>query len=259
MWLGTSVVLGLCGFVWLIAHCPWWHQPNGKSQAANELAYWLIAAWFLGLLLSTPLYTPYPRLSLPWLLAAWIAFAAMLGSPGVQRMALGQAAWQSSRKGSVCLFALGAVSLMGFADKLMIAPPRPPAMWEDRKGLESIASEIHEHVAARHDDRAVVYVYAEPALLYHLHAMGMNDVAPVAHLGITNQSVPILLAVGPHAKRSEAFQEEFQRSKDRWELVGQYAYEPSRLVLLDQFSPAELEELNFPSAQSVEVYLLKPP
>jgi hypothetical protein len=261
MVLGTSVVLGFIGLIWLFVFCPWWHGPSSESRGGNDLAYWLIAAWFIGLIAATPLYTPYPRLSLPWLLAAWITAASMLGSPVGQRLLTGQAAWQSGRSGTACLFFLGLISVSAFIGKVMSSPPSPPAMWADRTGLESVAAQIHQDVITRIGNDALVYVYAEPALFYHLRAGQMALAAPVANLGFINQSapVPVLLALGPHAERSESFQAEFERTIHRWELLAEYRYRPSPLVLLDQFSSAELDDLDFRTEQTVRVYRLKPP
>lgn len=259
--LGTSVVLGLAGLIWLLTHCPWWRGQESEHRTGFGLAYWLIAAWFVGLFLSTPLYTPYPRLSLPWLLAAWITSAAMLGSPVVQRLAFGQRPWQSSRKGTACLCLMALVSVSAFLGKMMAAPPSPPAMWEDRPGLESIAHAIHQEVITRYGGEALIYVYAEPALFFHLKAGQLDLVAPVADLGFAGQPapVPVLLAVGPHAERSEDFQSEFQQTTDRWELLDEFPYRPSPLVLLDQLAPEEINAPNSPREQTVRLYRLKSP
>ena len=55
---------------------------RGQSDDASRyrrLAAWLVAAWTIGLFVSTPAYTPYPRLLLPWLVSAWLATAAVCG------------------------------------------------------------------------------------------------------------------------------------------------------------------------------------
>lgn len=261
MWLGTSVVLALVSFLWLIIACPWRREKEQEHSIAHDLAYWLIAAWFWGLFLSTPLYTPYPRLSLPWLMAAWIAFAAMLGSSFTQNVVLGQAAWQSNRTGTACLLLMGMASISAFAGKFVMDPPRAPAMWEDRTGLESIARDIRQMLQSRFDDKALIYVYAEPALFFHLKASQLELVAPVADLGFKNQSapIPVLLAVGPHAERSESFQSEFQKSVSRWELLGEFSSLPSDLVLLDQYAPEEIQGPGFEKKQTVRLFRLKTP
>lgn len=260
MWFGTSVVCGAMALIWLVIHCPWWGNQRRNPEPAFDLAYWLVAAWFLGLLVSTPLYTPYPRLSLPWVLTAWIGTAAMIGSPNFQRWASGQCTWQHGRSGTVCLLFMGMISVSAFV-AMMSNPPSPPAMWEDRTGLERIAKRIHQEVTTRYSDEALVYVYAEPALFFHLKADQLALTAPVADLGFADQSapIPVLLAVGPHAKRSESFRAEFQKHGDRWELLGHFLYRPSTLVLLDQFAPQVIAELRFPREQNIWLYRLKPP
>lgn len=56
------------------------HEPI----AFSDLAVWMLAAWLVGLLVATPLYYPYPRLSVPWLAACWpLAGAALAALPGL--------------------------------------------------------------------------------------------------------------------------------------------------------------------------------
>ncbi len=243
MWLGTSLVLGLLGMVWLIAFCPWWRREREESNIPKELAYWLMAAWFVGLFLSTPFYTAYPRLSLPWLMAAWITAAAMIGSAFGRSLAFGQEPWQSTRMGTACLMLLGLSSVLVIVGKFLVDSPRPPAMWDDRTGLESIAKQIHQVVLTRYSGEAVVYVYAEPGLFFHLKAGQLQSVGPVADLGFADQPdpFPILLAAGPHAQRSESFQIEFQKDAERWELLEEFPYLPSRMVLLDHDVPEQIQ------------------
>src|SRR5207247_1665296 len=57
----------------------------GLSRAANPTALptamvgaALLTAWWCGLFAATPCYRPYPRLLLPWLLAAWLGAAIVL-------------------------------------------------------------------------------------------------------------------------------------------------------------------------------------
>ncbi len=62
-----------------------WREPLGTVASNSDprwLSLWMLTAWFLGLSLTIPLYAPYPRLALPWLLACWlgagVAFSAFI-------------------------------------------------------------------------------------------------------------------------------------------------------------------------------------
>src|SRR3984957_9428774 len=49
-----------------------------EAARARNLAGWLLAAWFLGLLVAIPLNKPYPRLVMPWLVCAWMVAGACI-------------------------------------------------------------------------------------------------------------------------------------------------------------------------------------
>jgi dolichyl-phosphate-mannose-protein mannosyltransferase len=260
-WQGTSLALGLLGSFWLIAACPWWNRTQPTESPAKDLAYWLIAVWFVGLFLVTPFYTPYPRLSLPWLISAWITAGAMIGSPTGQQLLFGTRPWQSAHNGIPIVVWLGFAFLLGLAGNVVVDKMRSPAGWEDRTGLERAARQIQKRVQAEYQGQAVVYVYAEPALFYHLRANDLPIVAPVADLGFVDRSspVPVLLAVGLHAERSPSFQADFERRASQMELLESFSYTPSELVLLDHFPPAALRDPAFPREQTVKLYRLQSP
>ena len=85
---------------------------GGSAAVDPALGFWLLTAWFLGLLLVTPLYYPYSRLYLPLCAAVWLASAAALGwwlESGLARLELG---WQTPSAGrSPLRFVSNAASL----------------------------------------------------------------------------------------------------------------------------------------------------
>jgi len=56
------------------------HGEVGSKSLGRSLAAWLLAAWFCGLLLATPLYYPYPRLTIP------LDDLSLVGDSGVRRL-----------------------------------------------------------------------------------------------------------------------------------------------------------------------------
>ncbi len=255
-WLGTSVVLGLLGFVWLVLACPWW--ARNQDAARSGLAYWLSAAWFAGLFLATPLYTPYPRL------CAALAHGGMDDRGGDDwfprraRLLSGQYDWQAKRW-SIALTGLVAVAGIFSAGMNAIQNDgfRVPA-WQDRTGLEHIAARI-ENLDSRQNRPPLIYVYAEPALFFHLRAEGLEAVAPVADLQFAEMPAewPTFLVVGPHAERSEAFQRQWRDTSDRFERIARFRDQPSDLVLLNQYPPKALKNKNFSRAETISIYRLK--
>ncbi len=68
--LGPVAFMAVIGMTW-----GWWRHEMGSSRLFEAM----IVTWWIGLTLTTPLYTPYPRLSLPWLVATWLLVGAMAG------------------------------------------------------------------------------------------------------------------------------------------------------------------------------------
>jgi len=92
----------------------------------------------------------------------------------------------------------------------------------------------------RRRERLVVYVYGEPALCFQLAAAGIVAV-PVSHLNLSDPDgsepdVPTFLVIGPNAKRTPGFWEEWMQRVDAFESVTNVDYYPSEVTLLDLFS-----------------------
>lgn len=62
-------------------HCGWGTtndksgRPGHKASIDPSLAFWVTLAWFTGLLVFTPLYAPYSRLFLPFMMSVWLGAA----------------------------------------------------------------------------------------------------------------------------------------------------------------------------------------
>jgi len=270
--VGTALVLGLVAVGGLLGTL-----FGRRVSPARSLAGWLTTAWFVGLLVGTPLYHPYPRLTLPWLVAAWLGCAAAVGRMQNRRKISSNGDGpdvpgdRSGRLIPVALIVLSVVAL--------VAGGRRPWQkgvpgWQDRTGLEAIAGRIRAdtaRIAAAARPRSpappidyVVYVYGEPALFFHLaNAMSGDNVAvqPAANLGLVEthraSEFPVFLVTGPHADRSRMFQQQWDRLKQRFEPSGQYRYSPSDLVLLNQFPAAALTDRTAPRETTIRLFRLR--
>jgi len=212
-----------------------------SNAAAQTLAAWLLAAWFCGLLLATPLYYPYPRLTIPWMMSAWLGIAALIGW---LEQRCGGSLFQifSRQAGAVVSIPqlLSAVSPVIVAMVLvLISGPWSVAAWQSRTGLADISRQIL--VDLQRDDAnaadAILYIYAEPGLFFNLKAQGHQLTGPVADFQFLNSlppQVPVYLIAGPHADQDPAFREQFAAVHDRLEQVHSYDYSPSLLVRLNQ-------------------------
>lgn len=221
----------------------------------RHLAAWMTTAWFLCLLAATPFYRPYPRLVLPWLISAWLGCAALVGW-WLRADGTATAATPSGKKAERSRGISALLVLVSLAASAWLAAERfspRPVGWQERTGLERIAQKIVERIAREadrgHQARAepiFLYVYAEPALFFHISALAPHRIAagPVSNLDFVRPAdpppMPTFLATGPHAHRSQRFAEHWRKLGDRFETVQQYDYVPSDLVRLNHHPPAAL-------------------
>ncbi|QDV20922.1 Dolichyl-phosphate-mannose-protein mannosyltransferase [Gimesia panareensis] len=223
---------------------------------ARDLATWLLAAWFCGLLLATPLYYPYPRLTIPWTMSAWLGIAALAGWLEQQG---GSSLYELCSGSSEAHFkparVVPALSLVGVALLvILVSRPWSVAGWQPRNDLATISrqmrSDLQQDLSST--DEAVLYIYAEPGLFFNLKAQGHQLTGPVADFQFLNSlpsQMPVYLIAGPHAARDPEFAKQFDQVRDRFDLVQTYGYKPSLLVRLNQAQlPAENE------TESVQLY-----
>jgi 4-amino-4-deoxy-L-arabinose transferase-like glycosyltransferase len=241
------------------------------SQGARSLALWLCAAWLGGLLVATPLYYPYPRLSLPLLSVCWLGASVALvavikraGIRGTEESDLAPAArpWSRTVLAALAAAVLLAAIGIGYASAARHGPPFFPARfpaWEDRsllatgagRALSAVEADLQQLPASRDPDLdAVIYVYADPAAFFHLAADAAERaprvlVHPAGNLGMTEPGATrrpvagVYLVTGSRAHRDEAA---LEAVRDRLQLIGRYAYRASDLVLLDEYPPEALRE-----------------
>jgi hypothetical protein len=220
----------------------------------------LTAAWIAGLSVAIPLYHPYPRLTLPLICGLCLG-----GAAGARKIL--QAEWFQRGEDSVSRrrVATGATALAALLIFVAVATGRVsglPVAWQVRSRWEPIARQVVDDVSGRakqlRDDpnEAVVFVYGEPALFFHLNALGTHAYIPAGDLKfveMTKSELPLYLVAGPHADRTQAFVEEFSRVKARLKRIAEYQYAPSDLVLLNQYAPHELNR-DHPITQKVTLY-----
>ena len=241
---------------------------RGEDQRGSRFGYWMIASWWIGLSLAIPLYYPYPRLLLPWILASclglgvgcgWLAEWLLRRAAGKQPRSTGAPAGRSvsARVGEPMLLA-------GIVLLAMMGPWRQAPAWQDRRALQQIAGEFIEQAGriAQQQGRAaqevIFYVYGEPALFYHLSAGG-RLVGPIGHLDFAaapnSPPVPTFLVTGPHAAQSPLFAEQWEQQGKHFELVAEQPYRPSLFIRLNRRE--EREERSAPVP--IKLYQVRPP
>lgn len=280
---GSSIALGLCGTACVailgIRAVEGLRQPSRVTtdqpalNASSSLGWWMAAAWFTGLLVATPLYHPYPRLALPWVMSCWVLGSAMIARvvDWCAATALPRESGRSKRtRAAVVTLLFGAVA----AAAVWLGPPWfPPrgTAWQDRGGMRRIARSILADAKAtvatlgpsgRADVDAVFYVYAEPALFFQLEAAAPHaDLhfvsSPATSLELRDPvEVAVFLVTGPHAHREGS---ERHPAVQEYSLVARYDYRPSDLVRLDEVPAADLARSGGRPEESVRLYVVHGP
>tara|TARA_R110002095_G_scaffold97122_2_gene85125 strand:+ start:156637 stop:158466 length:1830 start_codon:yes stop_codon:yes gene_type:complete len=228
-------------------------QPQrnaGTPMLQQSLAAWLLAAWFCGLLLATPLYYPYPRLTIPWTISAWLgaaAFAGWLEQRCVCTLFSSSEQKPETTQSLTRVVPGFAVVILGLVLVVSLTP-WTVAAWKPRDGLADVSRNMLADLKAESGSAAsdsILYIYAEPGLFFNLKAQGHQLTGPVADFRFldslpTNASV--YLIAGPHAATDPEFQKKFTPVRDRFELVKSYDYQPSLLVRLNQSHPGTENE-----------------
>lgn len=242
-------------------------QPNDDAAECEKsfpppaprqrLAEWMLAAWFFGLVVAIPLYFPYPRLTLPLSTAGCLGIAlgtSLILPPLRQLNTAGLLEGVSpidSRLGTRLLVSGVGISIVltvGFLLTARVVGWQPAPAWENRTGLQSIATSILSSLP--NDEDQVVYVLGEPALFFHLANQSDSPgrvfvpAADLASLGPPERdtgAISIYALQGPHARRTPTDPAAgISWAESNAQQVAEWTYEPSTLVLLNQHTPAEI-------------------
>lgn len=247
-------------------------RPSRARPSRADLSYWILAVWFGGLLIATPLYRPYLRLTLPEILGTCLAIGLTV------QQAIASVGWycqshpasnlsQSypTAAGSrriiytplIWLVACLGLTRAGFNFAQQASIGSVSRALPDQSSLPRAARQIATQLETPPDSSVpnalttslptavpnVVYVYAEPSLLFQLRLAGLQNVAPVSSLKFTSSqySTPaarIYLAVGLHAHSDPQFREQFDAAQPQLRFVGRWPWQLGPLVALDQPSSA---------------------
>ncbi|MEZ6056350.1 MAG: glycosyltransferase family 39 protein [Planctomycetaceae bacterium] len=152
---------------------------------------WIVSAWVIGLTLSTPLYTPYPRLLLPWIAATILGTSLLVSQvPRLVESFPRQVGRSVGRKWIAASAVVGVSGLLllvgsGFG-RWNAATWRvgEELSWRNRSAVVQSAIEVERiaredsiaHPGPRINSRgqrldAAIYVLGDPPLFYHLSAL----------------------------------------------------------------------------------------
>lgn len=166
------------------------HQPILTGNPGP----WIHIGWVLGLLILTPLYTPYPRLTLAWLPGIWIATGKFISFISHQLVAptTGAAEIPTARRLPVILL----LSLIFVSP--IVTNNRAWLFWSPTNHIQKAARQLDSVLPPE----SRIYVYAEPSLLFYLRknqrrAVAIGSLSRI--LDLPEQSTTEFLVLGPHA------------------------------------------------------------
>ena len=210
-------------------------RPTPQIQSDDHLAHCLLGAWFWGLLAATPMYHPYSRLWLPWLVASVLLMASV--APVHRRNPWPLLATWYRR--SLVAAAAGCALLFVAAAIPWSSSVAMPSCFESRASMRKAAREIRQFV--NRDEAVYLVGSSDPALWYQLRTMG-SPAALASFFETTggNSNSPRYLVLGPMSQREPALAQEFKRQRGLLVPVAEFLIHPSRIETLDLFTPAQL-------------------
>ena len=239
-------------------------SPSAEQTAARrrcqQVGWCLLAVWLLGLSLTIPLYTPYPRLTVAWFLPAWIATATTFQ---LASSALPDVTERSPSRRSAGI--LAAVLLFASAGAAFWQTGRGhtklvPTAWERRTGVSQVAAAVLEDIrqAVPQNKRTLIFVCGEPALYYHINAGLARQGRPIACLPIAQPAfddktippdVATFVVVGPFARTTDGYAAAFAHRS--LQPVAEHTCQVSTLMTANLAAPAQWDAYR---QQLYEVY-----
>ncbi|MDB4439891.1 glycosyltransferase family 39 protein [Planctomicrobium sp.] len=232
-----------------------------KNKEIERHGFWILAAWLIGLLVFTPTYRPYPRLMMPFMISIFIATG--LGLAAHLKFTLDQSEVQSGVR------LIRRFGLLGLCLFFTFKSGVGESTYQNRSQFKDISTAIVYEMQSSAgttkqlgDLNAIVYVIGEPGLYYHLASQSSLRFEFIAQPGsnlamlmpkLNEPELPTFLVLGPHALEE---MQELKKQSELAKLIEEFSYQPSDLVLLDDFPPKHLEENR---QQTVELWKLTRP
>ena len=213
-------------------------RHNDHVAPDRGLAWTMLAAWWIAMTLTTPLYYPYPRLVLPWLVAGWLLVGHRLACWTAPGSPSEKSPGASSQNETI----LTVAAASGLVLLLVAIPSRfltraVPAI-APRTAVVGVADRMIEAVTNQvPSGNAVIRVWGEPALFFQLNnrspdrllmqpAGGLQVIRP----GEPPPDIPVFLVIGPHAGDGQAHTDALHE----YDSVGTFETTPGLQVLRNQ-------------------------
>jgi 4-amino-4-deoxy-L-arabinose transferase-like glycosyltransferase len=208
----------------------------------QRLALLFLLIWILGLLVTIPLYRAYPRLLTPIYPPSCLAFAY-----GYHRYVVYLINRYSKPQinGSAFRSRVLSTSTIALATTFLIAVTLfgVPRAWQDRTAILETSRSFQNTIRQKtpSGQPAIAYIYGEPAVFWALKSLGFDLAGPVQDLGFVDNDSPaeVWLVVGPHARRSEQFREQWELHGDSFIKEAEASARVSDIVRRDDESREE--------------------
>ncbi len=270
-WFGFCAVfaalfLGFVGLAVLVQ--PRLGDPDADRRRARNLSTWLLAAWFLGLLVAVPLYKPYPRLVMPWLVCAWMTSGACVE----QALAWASGRWaarqvspatQTRFSWTMWAFLAGGIGVLaiGVASRLSLAGSREIPGWQDRTLRSHIVRQAAQFARKLAPGKPVFLVYGEPALFFDLAIEGLDPQPPLggdfSFLRPGQKPLPQPAYLLAYSQTAD-FDKLIEPYKKALQVEVIFTDTPSDLVLLDTYPPTDLAPGQPRPREALTLYRIKP-
>jgi hypothetical protein len=215
----------------------------------------ILFVWWGSLFVAIPLYSPFPRLIYPWLIACWMGMGLTIAS--FQEVRVSQLKFNLINYiPGYLLFLIP--SFFFIVSSILYAYSLPPLRnyprcdgWQVRTGMRDVSREtvglIQGDQEGTNGKVPVVYQLSEPAISFQMLRLGITCL-PVQNLSFTQnkellQQCRVYFMVGERGRKSGDFVKEWEQRKSQFKLVKSFEYHPSPFVWMDERGDFERKEV----------------
>ena len=235
---GTALLFSLIATPWLLRNKPTYR-------------IWVLFAWASIWLLAAPVYNPYARLILPFVVACSIGAAI-----GFMRLLR----WYQEPDAGLVPARLQWVMVPLFAVVLFLAGSGVPTgadPWRKR-GMSEAAAAFSQQIP----EGSRVIAMIEPTIAYYLHRNGRPAFERTSRFEILDTlSTPAYVITGTYVRRSPRLQKQLARRSKRLAPLATARIVPYDVRLLDDLTPAEAKRYRAHSDSTFDLrlYRYEPP
>ena len=227
-WFGmlaaTSIVSVLAGgtpLVWLITAA-----AIPQLMRTRQLTAWIVLAWGAILIVLTPVYEPFARLVVPFVLACTLASGYALSCWLPRSTSRSSPAWhRAAALGVVAVAVVGAV----------LVARDSPSRWRETRSLPNAATAIASLV----EPGAPVLVIGEAALAFHLELAGLKAMKGFENFELlAEEAREQYVVTGYYTKGAPSLRAGRERLAPRLKELGRFDFTPTDFRILDSLRPA---------------------